>query len=487
MQPLHRTCLSPWEAFLLPLDVSSEFTGSGLQFPEPGWMTNAPYVGRFLLPLEVRPQQERSANQVWLTFRGGAAVTQDTLTIETVPNANSNFSAWDDDPSVTAHAVEAGSSSRSLPSTKQQLTLGEGLLLDCGAHLSPVAVAYETWGTLNGAGDNAILVCHALTGDAHAAGTYAAADDRLGWWDPLIGPGRAFDTDRYFVVCANVLGGCQGTTGPSSTNPATGKPYAAEFPQVTVRDMVRLQYALLRKLGVRSLASVSGGSLGGMQVLEWMVSYPEFVRSAIPIGASLAHTVQGIAYNLVGREAIMLDPAWEEGNYYDTGRVPERGLAIARMVGMITYQSEESMRRKFDRQREDGSDASYYRHGARFQIESYLHYQGACLVKRFDANSYLTLSRAMDLHDVGYGRGGTEAALACTGEQTRTLVIGISSDILFPTHLQRETVERLKALGRDASYFEVNSPWGHDAFLIEYSQLTTAIVPFLESAGTSSR
>src|SRR4051794_36806822 len=385
-----------------------------------------------------------------------------------------NPALLDDDPSVAARCVD---SSETLLTTSKRRVLKEGLRLQSGEQLAPVEVAYETWGTLNRAGDNAILVCHALTGDAHAAGKYSPSDERLGWWDPLIGPGRAFDTERYFVVCANVLGGCQGTTGPASLNPETLDPYGSAFPQVTVRDMVRLQYALLRGLGVRRLAAVAGGSLGGMQVLEWLVTYPSFVDAAIPIGSSLAHTAQGIAYNLVGREAIMLDPAWQGGDYYGTGRTPDKGLALARMLGMITYQSDESMRRKFARKAVDstgeGTPAS------RFQVESYLYYQGESLVRRFDANSYLVLSRAMDLHDVGDGRGGIDAALARVNPGTRTLVIGIDSDILFPTHLQRETAERLHAVGRHAQYHEITSPWGHDAFLIEYDQITAAITRFL--------
>lgn len=381
----------------------------------------------------------------------------------------------DDDPSVAAR----GGAAPALRSRKQTWHLPAGLPLECGAHLAPIQVAYETWGTLNAAGDNAILICHALTGDAHAAGVYGGGDDRPGWWDPAIGPGRAFDTGRYFVVCANILGGCQGTTGPAAINPATGRPYGPSFPAVTVRDMVRLQYALLRALGVRRLAAVAGGSLGGMQVLEWLVCYPGFARAAIAIAAALAHPPQGIAYNLIGRAAIMNDPAWQGGHYYGTGLVPAQGLALARMMGMITYQSAESMQRKFGRDRVDPQADSWYESGNRFQVESYLHYQGDALVRRFDANSYLTLSRAMDWHDLGQGRGGLDAALRQTDPATRTLVIGISSDILFPPELQRATAARLQALGRPARYCELTSPWGHDAFLIEYDQLTAALGAFL--------
>lgn len=391
--------------------------------------------------------------------------------------SNLSFSLLDDDPSVAGR--DPGGAASFLTGSRRSLTLPGGITLESGVYLAPVEVAYESWGSLNQAGDNAILICHALTGDAHAAGKYGAEDTRLGWWDPLIGPGHAFDTRRYFVVCANVLGGCQGTTGPASTNPATGRPYGSSFPQVTVRDMVKAQYGLLRSLGVNKLAAVAGGSLGGMQVLEWLVTYPDFVKAAIPIGTAFAHTAQGIAYNLVGREAIALDPDWQNGEYYHTGRSPRRGLSVARMVGMITYQSEESMRRKFDRERVDPASCSYYDPSSRFQIESYLYYQGESLVNRFDANSYLTLTRAMDLHDIGYNRGGIDEALRHIPQTTRTLVIGISSDILFPTHHQREIADRLRVLNRPVRYHEITSPWGHDAFLIEYEQLTDAIGRFL--------
>jgi homoserine O-acetyltransferase len=389
-----------------------------------------------------------------------------------------DISLLDDDPSVAAHGVDDGIGA--LIGSRRSLTLPDGLTLESGAYLSSVEVAYETWGCLNSEGDNAILVCHALTGDSHASGKYTPDDTRLGWWDPLIGPGRAFDTRRFFVVCINVLGGCQGTTGPASINQATGRPYGSTFPQVTVRDMVRVQYKLLRKIGVSRLAAVAGGSLGGMQALEWMISYPDYVAAAIPIGTAFAHTAQGIAFNLVGREAIALDRDWQGGDYYGTGRVPARGLSIARMVGMITYQSEESMRRKFDRERVDLSPGAYYDPASCFQVENYLYYQGQALVSRFDANSYLTLTRAMDLHDIGYNRGGIDAALRHIPQTTRTLVIGIDSDILFPKHHQREIVDRLTALNHHATYYEISSPWGHDAFLIEYGQLTAAITKFLD-------
>ncbi len=379
----------------------------------------------------------------------------------------------DDDPSVAARAAEPA-----LIAREQCWADPAPLPLACGAALHGVTVAYETCGRLNTAGTNAVLICHALTGDAHAAGRYPDST-RAGWWDGLIGPGRAVDTDRYFVICSNVLGGCRGTTGPSTPTPTTGVPYGSAFPQVTVRDMVRLQARLLAALGVRQVAAVIGGSLGGMQVLEWITSYPGLVRGAVSIGSALAHPAQGIAYNLIGREAIMRDPAWQGGDYYGTGRTPDAGLALARMIGMITYQSAESMRRKFDRARVEPDPESYYDPDARFQVENYLHYQGDSLVQRFDANSYLVLSRAMDLHDVGHGRGGTAAALAGVHPTARLLAIGIDSDILFPTGLQRQIVAAFRAAGRAARYAEIHSAWGHDAFLIEHAQLGGMVGDFL--------
>jgi homoserine O-acetyltransferase/O-succinyltransferase len=391
-----------------------------------------------------------------------------------IQNPKSKIRDLDDDPSVVAPTEAAD-----LLSVKRYWDCPEPLGLECGATPYGVRVAYETWGTLNAGGDNAIYICHALTGGAHAAGRYQPSDKKGGWWNPMIGPGRAFDTDRYFVVCANILGGCQGTTGPAAFDPATGKPYGSRFPTITVRDMVRLEYRLLRALGVTHLACVTGGSLGGMQALEWLVCYPDFVATAIPIAASLAHSPQGIAFNLLGRQAIMLDPNWLGGDYYAAPALPDAGLALARMVGMISYQSDASMQRKFGRDRVDESEAAYYDPAARFQVENYLHYQGESLIQRFDANSYLILSRAMDLHDIGYQRGGIAAAIDRIAPATRTLVVGISSDLLFPTRLQHETVAALHAAGRQANYYELESPWGHDAFLIEYERLTPVISSFL--------
>ncbi len=379
----------------------------------------------------------------------------------------------DDDPSVGAAAV----GTPALSGDAQCWADPAPLPLDCGQTLSGVQVAYETWGRLNAAADNVLVVCHALTGDAHAAGVAPGAT-RPGWWDALIGPGRALDTEHYFVVCANVLGGCRGTTGPASPHPADGRPYGSRFPPITVRDMVRLQMRLVWALGVQRIVAVIGGSLGGMQALEWAVLDPERVCAVVTIGAALAHSAQGIAYNLIGREAIQLDPAWQGGDYYGSGRPPNRGLALARMIGMITYQSAESMRRKFDRRLAQDSTAPTDP-ATRFQVESYLQYQGDSLVRRFDANSYLVLSRAMDLHDLAYGRGSLAQALAQITPHTRTLAIGINSDILFPTQLQQKIVRALHTAGRPATYAEIASPWGHDAFLLEHDQLTHLLRRFL--------
>jgi len=386
----------------------------------------------------------------------------------------------DDDPSVGTAAV----STPALAVDAQYWADPAPLTLDCGQTISAVQVAYETWGRLNAAADNALVVCHALTGDTHAAGVAPGAT-RPGWWDALIGPGRGLDTDRYFVVCANVLGGCRGTTGPASPHPADGRPYGSRFPPLTVRDIVRLQARLAQALGVQSIVAVIGGSLGGMQALEWAILDPDRVRAVVTIGASLAHSAQGIAYNLIGREAIHLDPAWQGGDYYASGRHPDRGLALARMIGLITYQSAESLRRKFDRRLAQDSTAPPDP-ATRFQVESYLQYQGSSLVRRFDANSYLVLSRAMDLHDLAYGRGSLAQALGQVPPHTRTLAIGISSDILFPPGLQQGIVRALHAAGRQATYAEIDSPWGHDAFLLEYDQLTPLLRQFLATVSDGS-
>ncbi len=340
------------------------------------------------------------------------------------------------------------------------------LELTLGGQLSEVTVAYETYGRLAPARDNVILVCHALTGDSHCA---AHNDqDEEGWWDLLVGPGRPLDTDRFYVVCANVLGGCQGTTGPASPDPATGRPYGASFPEITIRDMVHVQKRLLEELGINHLALVIGGSMGGAQALEWAVTYPGFADAVAALAAPGYSSAQAIAYSRVGRQAIMLDPDWQGGGYYG-GPGPVKGLSVARAVGMITYQSESSMANKFGRRTRNGQ----------FEIENYLDYQGECLVRRFDANTYLCLTRALDLYDLGLGYASYKAALARI--EAKVLVAGVTSDILYPDYQQQELVRVLRGLGVRAEYAEVNSPHGHDGFLIDFDLLKPLLTDFIES------
>ncbi len=335
------------------------------------------------------------------------------------------------------------------------------LELDSGATLSPVEVAYETYGELNAARSNAILIVHAFSGDAHAAG-------EGGWWSTMIGPGKAFDTDKYFVICSNVLGGCRGTTGPGSINPETGCPWAMSFPQITVADMVRLQKMLIDHLGIERLLSVSGGSMGGMQALEWAVSYPERVASAIPIATTARHSAQQIAFNEVGRQAIMADPDWNDGNYYG-GRPPARGLAVARMVGHITYMSDQSMREKFGRK---------LRKPDQFEVESYLTYRGYKFVDRFDANSYLYITRAMDTFDLT--QRGTLPALF-EANDARFLLISFTSDWLYPPYQLLEIVKALRGRNCDVAYCNLDARYGHDSFLVEVEQQTEVVRGFLAS------
>ncbi len=352
----------------------------------------------------------------------------------------------------------------------------ESISLDCGATLAPVDVAYETYGKLNADRTNAILILHAFSGDAHAAGL-SRAEGKPGWWDNMIGPGKAFDTDKYFVICSNVLGGCRGTTGPSSVNPATGRPYAMAFPVITIADMVRLQKMLIDHLGIKRLLSVAGGSMGGMQALQWAVDYPEMVVSAIPIASTARHSAQQIAFNEVGRQAIMADLDWNEGNYYGS-KPPARGLAVARMVGHITFMSDESMRAKFGRrlrQKEKfGFDFS-----VDFEVESYLRYRGSQFVDRFDANSYLFITKAMDYFDLTNGNGSLVDALRSV--QARFLVISFTSDWLYPSYQSLEVVNALRALNRDVAYCELPSNYGHDAFLVDIAEQTEVIRGFLAS------
>jgi homoserine O-acetyltransferase len=352
----------------------------------------------------------------------------------------------------------------------------DSISLDSGASISPVDVAYETYGSLNAAKSNAILILHAFSGDSHAAGI-SAETGKPGWWDNMIGPGKAFDTNRYFVICSNVLGGCRGTTGPSSVDPATGCPYAMSFPVITVSDMVRLQKKLIDHLGIERLLSVSGGSMGGMQALEWAVAYPDAVVSAIPVASTARHSAQQIAFNEVGRQAIIADPDWNEGNYYSS-KPPARGLAVARMVGHITYMSDDSMREKFGR-RLRNKDHFGYDFEVDFEVESYLRYRGSEFVNRFDANSYLYITKAMDYFDLTNGHGSLASAFETT--KVRFLVISFSSDWLYPSYQSQEIVRALRSRNVDVAYCELPSNYGHDAFLVDVAEQTDLIRGFLAS------
>jgi len=337
----------------------------------------------------------------------------------------------------------------------------DSLELDSGVTLAPVECAYETYGELNVTRTNAILVSHAFSGDAHAAG-------EGGWWSNMIGPGLAFDTDKYFVICSNVIGGCRGTTGPGSINPETGCPWAMTFPQISIADMVRLQKKLTDYLGIKRLLAVTGGSMGGMQALEWAVSYPENVAAAIPIATTARHSAQQIAFNEVGRQAIMADPDWNSGNYYGA-RLPGRGLAVARMVGHITYMSDDSMREKFGRR---------LRSPDQFEVESYLKYRGYKFVDRFDANSYIYITRAMDTFDLSQ-RGSLSALF--DGMRARFLLISFTSDWLYPSYQSLEIASALRGRNCDVAYCNLESSYGHDAFLVEVVQQTEVVRGFLAS------
>jgi homoserine O-acetyltransferase len=344
----------------------------------------------------------------------------------------------------------------------------DSITLDNGSTLAPVEVAYESYGQLNAAKSNAILIEHAFSGDAHAAGVNAETG-KPGWWDNMIGPGKGFDTDRYFVICTNVLGGCRGTTGPSSIDPSTGCPYALKFPAITIGDMVRLQKMAIDWFGIPRLLAVTGGSMGGMQALEWAVAYPDRVVSAIPIASTTRHSAQQIAFNEVGRQAIMADADWNEGNYYGK-RLPGRGLAVARMVGHITYMSDQSMREKFGRRLRDQNQ---------FEVESYLRYRGSQFVDRFDANSYLYITKAMDYFDLTNGRASLSAAFEKV--KSRFLVISFTSDWLYPSYQSLEVVRALRGRNCDVAYCELPSNYGHDAFLVNIAEQAELVRGFLAS------
>jgi homoserine O-acetyltransferase/O-succinyltransferase len=350
----------------------------------------------------------------------------------------------------------------------------DSLSLDCGVTLAPVEVAYQTYGQLDAERSNAILITHAFSGDSHAAGTDPETG-KPGWWDSMIGPGKGFDTDRFFVICSNVLGGCRGTTGPTCINPATGQPFATKFPGITIADMVRLQAKLMTHLGIERLLAVAGGSMGGMQVLEWAVSYPHRVVAALPIASTARHSAMQIAFNEVGRQAVMADPDWNGGNYYGS-KPPGRGLSVARMVGHITYMSDDSMREKFGRRFRDRETPSFD-FGADFEVESYLRYRGSQFVDRFDANSYLYITKAMDYFDAGAGFASLSVSLERA--QARFLVISFTSDWLYPSYQSLEIVNALRSRNRDVAYCELPSTYGHDAFLVEVAEQSEIVRGFL--------
>ncbi len=410
----------------------------------------------------------------------------------------------------------------------QYIDLPRPVRLDCGRQLHPIRVAYETYGTLSPRRDNVILVCHALSGDAHAAGIaktppaestrdgFGAADrdgtaaKGLGWWDGMIGPGKAFDTDRFYVVATNLLGGCRGTTGPSSTNPATGRPYGADFPVITVADMVRTERAFLDELGIERLAAVAGGSLGGMQALEWAILFPDQVDAIVAIASTHALHPQGVAWNAIARDAIMRDPAWQGGDYYGTDAAPDAGMGVARMVGHITYLSAQALDEKFGRRlqpspggttlrtprgtpdeeakisdMQTGDDVRYTITDAEFQVESYLRHQAESFVKRFDANTYLYTSRALTYFDLARQHGGS-LARALAGVSARTLLIAFSSDWLYPPSASAEVAEALRALGKPVELQVIDAPYGHDCFLLEEARQTPIIRRFLGEHGLAA-
>ena len=357
----------------------------------------------------------------------------------------------------------------------RRVTLPGPLKLDSGALLAPVETAYETYGTLAPDAGNALLVCHALTGDQHLASAHPRTG-KPGWWQRMVGPGRPIDTDRFFVVCANVLGSCMGTSGPASTDPATGRPYAMDFPVITIRDMVRAQALLLDHLGVARLAAVVGGSMGGMQALSWAATFPDRVPAAVVIASTARHTAQNIAFHEVGRQAVMADPNWRGGDYYD-GDPPAAGLAVARMAAHITYLSEAGLTEKFGR-RLQARERKSFGFDADFQVESYLRHQGLAFTDRFDANSYLYITRAMDYFDLAEEHGGL-LANAFRGTGTRFCLVSFDTDWLYPTAESRSIVQALNAAGAPASFVELSSPYGHDAFLLDSPDLDRVIAGFL--------
>lgn len=363
------------------------------------------------------------------------------------------------------------------------LATAEPLVLDCGTALGPVPVAYETYGTLNAEKSNAILICHALSGDQFVASTHPVTG-KPGWWANTVGPGKVFDTERFFIICSNVLGGCMGTLGPSSPRPETGRPWGLDFPVITIGDMVRLQALLLDHLEIETLFAVAGGSMGGMQALDWAARYPERVFTALPIAAAAHHSAQNIAFHEVGRQAIMADPRWRDGAYYDgedgAAQGPDAGLAVARMAAHITYMSEDGLTDRFGRALQDRDELTFG-FDADFQIESYLRHQGLSFIDRFDANSYLYITRAMDYFDLAAQAGG-RLADAFRGTKTRFCVVSFSSDWLYPTAESRTIVHALNAAGAPVSFVELETNLGHDSFLLDVPEMNRILTGFLSSA-----
>ena len=383
---------------------------------------------------------------------------------------------------VKAATINASARNEALEPSSPVMQFGRDkpLRLDAGVDLSPFQIAYQTYGTLNDERSNAILVCHALTGDQHVA-NISPVTGKPGWWETMVGPGKPIDTDRYFVISSNVLGGCLGTTGPASINPETGEAWGLDLPVITVHDMVRAQAMLIDALGIETLLTVIGGSMGGMQVLQWAASFPDRVFSAIPIATGARHSSQNIAFHEVGRQAIMADPDWRGGSYIAEKVSPRKGLSVARMAAHITYLSEAALHRKFGRSLQD-RDALTFGFDADFQIESYLRYQGSTFVDRFDANSYLYMTRAMDYFDLAAEHGGS-LANAFKGIATRFCVMSFTSDWLFPTTESRDIVHALNAAAATVSFVEIESDKGHDSFLLDEPEMFHIIDGFLSAAG----
>ena len=359
---------------------------------------------------------------------------------------------------------------------------GKPLHLDCGVDLSPFQIAYQCYGRLNADRSNAILICHALTGDQHVFNTHPITG-KPGWWKTMVGPGKPIDTDRYFVICSNVVGSCMGSTGPSSTNPATGKPWGLDFPVITIPDMVRAQAMLIDHLGIRKLFAVVGGSMGGMQTLQWATAYPERVFAALAIACGAKHSAQNIAFHELGRQAVMADPDWRQGRYFEHGVHPRRGLGVARMAAHITYLSDAALHRKFGRRLQD-RDEPTFSFDADFEVESYLRHQGSSFVERFDANSYLYLTRAMDYFDIAADHNGV-LAQAFLGAKTRFCVISFTSDWLFPSSEARAVVHALNASSARVSFAEITTDKGHDAFLLDEPEFFAISRAFLEAAAST--